>query len=134
MTRHGWNGTSEYYSWAMMKQRCLNPRAKNFSHYGARGITVCERWLRFENFLADMGPKPAPGYTIERNDNAGNYEPGNCRWATRAEQMRNTRRSVPIELNGVVMPLCTWARWFGRSPSGVRKRYAKGTRGFALFR
>jgi hypothetical protein len=82
----------EYTSWQHMKQRCLNPRNKDYYNYGARGIKICDRWLHsFKNFLFDMGYKPGPGYSLDRKNNDGNYEPKNCRWTTRKVQM-NTRR------------------------------------------
>lgn len=85
-TKHGLTGSAEHRSWISMVQRCTdlsNP------YYGGRGITICERWKEFKNFLADMGTKPTPDHTLDRINNNGNYEPTNCRWATKSEQRQN---------------------------------------------
>lgn len=115
--RHGAtaNGiqTREYNIWIGMRDRCNNPNNQNYSDYGGRGITVCDRWLHsFENFLADMGAAPK-GYTLDRIDNSKGYSPDNCRWATRKQQCNNRRpkcTSPMYELDGVVQDLGAWAK------------------------
>jgi len=91
----------EYRSWRGMHERCYGNDPKDKRNYSSRGITVCERWKSFENFLTDMGKKPSAKHTIDRYpNNDGNYEPGNCRWATPKEQARNMRNNIYVEHNG----------------------------------
>lgn len=87
---HGYNRTPTYVVWSNMHARCNNDKRPDFKNYGGRGITVCERWREFANFLADMGEKP-PCLSLDRRDNNGHYGPNNCRWATASEQRRNQR-------------------------------------------
>lgn len=89
--KHGKSKTPEYRIWCGMRQRCQNPRHEKWPDYGERGIQVCNRWQYFANFYTDLGPRPDLGYSIDRIDNDGNYEPGNCRWATPLEQRHNQR-------------------------------------------
>lgn len=129
LTRHGGTKgkkfTGAYGSWADMMKRCLNPNAKQFLNYGGRGIGVCERWQCFDNFLADMGQRP-PDTSLDRINNEGNYEPGNCRWATRVQQNRNTRQNQYIEFNGERLCITEWAVRMGIGPGTVRYRIRQG--------
>lgn len=101
-----------YKSWVGMKQRCLNPNEPAFRNYGARGITLCERWMTFANFLADMGERPE-GMSLDRIDNEGPYAPDNCRWATDIVQQRNKRTNKLILFNGEYVPMATVAEQCG---------------------
>lgn len=107
---HGLSNTPEYEAWNEMRRRCERRTSISFRNYGARGITVCDRWCNsFEKFLADMGPRPGKGYSLDRIDNTKNYSPENCRWATKQEQNRNKRTNVLITYNGETKTLIEWA-------------------------
>lgn len=115
-----------------MKSRCLNPNDDSFKHYGGRGITVCARWAHsFVNFYKDMGARQR-GLTLERMDNNGNYEPSNCKWATRLEQVRNTRRCRILTINGVTGTLSLQSEIYGISESLLRYRLKRGLTGKEL--
>lgn len=118
-------GDSTYDTWDAMKQRCSNPNNRAYHNYGGRGITVCQRWLTFENFLADMGERPEHR-SLDRIDNDRNYEPGNCRWATKRQQENNTRRNVILEYQGTKKTVTEWARALGICPSTLRLRLWRG--------
>lgn len=103
--KHGHNYSSPTYrSWKVMKNRCTREADNAWENYGGRGIKVCDKWLAFAGFLEDMGERPE-NTTLDRIDNNGNYEPGNCRWATVKEQSRNRRDNHIVEYNGMKMPL-----------------------------
>ena len=119
--RHGLSRSRAYNIWVHMRGRCENPNHHAFAYYGGRGITLCERWSVFENFYADMG-EPPPRHTIERMDNDKGYEPGNCRWATRAEQSRNTSRNRRLTHAGVTLTVSQWAARVGINEQTIASR------------
>jgi len=99
----------EHVSWFHMLSRCTDRKNRQFADYGGRGITVCDRWRLFANFLADMGPKPTPKHSVERRENDKGYSPDNCYWATPSQQQRNKRNSVMLTHNGITLCLADWA-------------------------
>lgn len=114
--------TAEYQCWAAMIARCEKSSGAEFHRYGGRGISVCERWRHsFENFFIDMGKRP-PSMTLDRINNDGNYEPGNCQWATKAQQAKNTSQNVYLEFNGRRMTLTDWSRETGFAPETISRR------------
>jgi hypothetical protein len=118
----GYIKTSEYAIWCSMRQRCSNNKNHAWKSYGGRGITVCDRWKSsYENFLLDMGRRP-PGHSLDRINNDGNYEPANCRWATRRQQATNTRWNRYIEWRGQRKALCEWADILKMNPTTLRCR------------
>lgn len=129
--RHGGAATPTYVVWSGMKRRCAIPTSSGYFRYGGRGIKVCERWMSFANFLADMGERPL-GTFIERIDNDGPYSPENCKWATRAEQNRNTRRTKKITFNGTTLCLKDWARKLRLCPDTLKYRLKTWTLDEAL--
>lgn len=123
----GGRAAPEYKSWAAAVQRCTNPNDASYPDYGGRGITICDRWRDdFGAFLADMGPRPSPKHTIDRKDVNGNYEPGNCRWATPTEQARNQRQTVMLTLGAETRPLADWAERLGISAKLLHARRTWG--------
>lgn len=122
LTTHGLSKTRAHGCWKAAKQRCFDPAASNYKHYGGRGITMAPLWAAdFAAFYAELGECP-PGFTLDRIDVAKNYEPGNCRWATQGQQVRNTRRNVFVEHQGVRVVMRDFARALGVNDSSVRRR------------
>ena len=121
-TTHGLRQHPLYRTWAQMLQRCQNPNYGQYSDYGGRGIAVCERWQKFENFYEDMQPTHREGLTLDRKENNQGYSSENCRWATRTEQNRNQRSNRKIILNGRTQCLSAWCQELNLSYSTVMKR------------
>ena len=124
--KHGGHGTLTYARWKSMMQRCHQPSATNFKHYGAIGIVVCERWRDFAAFRTDMGECPGGKFTLDRIDNQRGYEPGNCRWITQAEQNRNRSHCTELTHNGKTMILSDWASEIGMSANTLAMRIRAG--------
>lgn len=123
----GENRSKEYEIWAAMIKRCNNKNDPKYSSYGGRGIKVCERWLSFENFIADVGKRPSNKHSLDRfPDNDGNYEPFNFRWATIDEQNRNLRSNVHLEYGGKKMVLADWAKELKVASNSISLRLKKG--------
>jgi hypothetical protein len=116
------HGTREYERWHRMHSRCNDVNDKN---YGGRGITVCRRWHKYENFLLDMGRCP-PGMTLDRRNNAKGYTPANCRWSTPKEQARNRRNSIRLTYKGTTRSLAEWAERLNVYYVALQKRYYRG--------
>ena len=108
MTTHSLSHTQAYKVWKAMRVRVTNKNQPQYHDYGGRGIRICQRWDEFVNFYTDMGERPE-GMSLDRIDNDGDYTPENCRWATRTEQNRNSRRNVLITANGKTMCISEWA-------------------------
>jgi hypothetical protein len=123
---HGMSRTPTYASWFQMWQRCRNKNSKDYPRWGGRGITVCDRWQSFASFLADMGERP-PGMTLDRYpDNGGNYEPGNCRWATASQQVQNSTSVTNLTYDGQTYCIAEWSRRIGIKEVTIGGRLKRG--------
>ncbi|KAA3598797.1 MAG: hypothetical protein D8M57_13105 [Candidatus Scalindua sp. AMX11] len=123
---HGMSKTSTYSVWVNMKRRCTDTGNAAYNNYGGRGIKVCTRWLEsFENFLSDMGERPNKT-SLDRINNDGNYEPANCKWATRKEQSTNKRNNINLTHNGVTLNLSQWSGLLKIPRTTLVSRYKKG--------
>ena len=125
--KHGKSETVEYYLWKGMKQRVLDKKSIGYKNYGGRGITICDGWKNcFANFLADMGPRPGPQYTLERINNDGPYAPENVIWATRIEQQANRQKNLRLTFQGKTLTLAQWSRETGFSYEALTYRLSAG--------
>lgn len=126
-TTHSATNTAEFSIWIGIRQRCSKPSNKHYQRYGARGITVCERWeTSFENFLSDMGPRPSPRHSVERIDNDKGYYLENCKWGLAVDQANNRRNNRLITFNGQTKTIAQWARDLGIHHNTIRNRLNRG--------
>lgn len=123
-TTHDLSNTREYKIWTGMKRRCIDKKSKAYKKYGLLGISVCERWMKFENFLSDMGP--SNGLSLDRINNNGNYEPNNCRWATMIQQANNKKNNKIIKINGEELTLASAARKYNINYKCLHQRLKNG--------
>jgi len=114
--------SKSYHTWQSMRDRCFNSKNSRYASYGGRGIKVCDKWLKFENFLEDMGQPPSPKHSIDRINNDGDYEPSNCRWSNNTEQTRNQSSNIRIEYLGVIRNLSEWCEILGLNYSTTYNR------------
>jgi hypothetical protein len=126
-SKHGLAKSREYKIWTSMKQRCFTPTCHAYADYGGRGIVVCEEWAAsFEKFISDMGPRPDGSFSIERLNNEGHYEPGNCAWVRKVDQQNNTRRNVKLTFEGKTFSVSQWERLLGFGRGTLKWRLARG--------
>lgn len=123
--KHGMAGTSTYRIWISMRSRCNNSKDQAYANYGGRGITVCERWALFDNFLSDMGIRP-PKHQIDRADNDQGYSPENCRWVLPKVNLRNKRTSHKVEWRGENLTISEWAERLGIHQRTLFNRIGRG--------
>jgi hypothetical protein len=123
---HGMHGTPEYIAWIDMRQRCTNTQNAGYKNYGGRGIAVCEEWNSFEQFYADMGPRPSKDHSIDRIDNDGPYCKENCRWASHCVQINNRRATKTLSFNGETLTVSQWAQRLGVPRSTLQGRIERG--------
>ena len=120
---HSMSATVTYKSWQSMKERCYNPKAIYYARYGGRGISVCDRWKdSFENFYNDMGDRPSKEYSLDRENNDGDYSPDNCRWSTKEVQANNKSNNRSLTYNGITMNLGQWAKKLNIDRTTLRDR------------
>ena len=123
---HGMRRTRVYKIWTGMKERCQRLKSAAYENYGGRGIKVCARWQEFEAFYDDMGDPPSEQHTLDRKDNDGDYEPGNCRWATEIEQHNNRSDNRMLTFQGKTQSMMDWVRETGLPKSTIQKRLKRG--------
>lgn len=123
---HGMRHTAEYKAWVSMMSRCKDKKSPRYFDWGGRGISVCARWEKFENFFSDMGVKPSKNHSLDRIDNEKNYSPENCRWATPKEQSNNRRDNVSVTWQGETHTVAEWARLLKVEYVTLQKRLSGG--------